>query len=241
MHKAGGGVIYAVYHSPTETAGLVGRALKELKLSFKEIRPFGGQAIPKNPPELEALILMGGPMNADETKKYPYLAEEVKLIENMVKDGKPVLGICLGSQLIAKALGSKVYANKAREVGWKPLELSMQGIMDPLFKEFPNNTKVLHWHGDTFDLPKGAVHLASTELCKNQAFSYGKSVYALQFHLEATPEMVANWVETDEAYIRGAKESPDDILEDTPVAFKELDPVARELLKSYFSALAAKG
>ena len=80
-----------------------------------------------------------------------------------VKDGKPVLGICLGSQLIAKALGSKVYPNSlGREVGWKPLELSMQGIMDQLFKEFPNNTKVLHWHGDTFDLPKGAVHLQSS-------------------------------------------------------------------------------
>lgn len=236
-------MIYALYHSPTETAGLVAHALKksvrngrDRSLQFSNL--WRGDPVPKNSPELEALILMGGPMNVDETKKYPFLAEEVKLIEKMVKDGKPVLGICLGSQLVAKALGAKVYPNKlGREVGWKPLELSMQGIMNPLFKEFPNNTKVLHWHGDTFDLPKGAVHLASTEKCQNQAFLYGDNIYALQFHLEATPEMVANWVETDEAYIRGAKESPDGILEDTPGAFKTLEPVASKLFQSFFSTL----
>ena len=213
-------MIYAIYHAPTETAGLVGDALKKLKLGFKEIRAFGGQAIPKDSPDLEALILMGGPMNVDETKKYPYLAEEVKLLEKVIKGGKPVLGICLGSQLIAKAMGAKVYPNKlGREVGWKPLELSMQGIMDPLFKEFPNNTKVLHWHGDTFDLPKGAVHMASTEKCQNQAFRYGKNVLALQFHLEVTPDMVKNWVEADEDYIGDAKENLDVILEDTAKAY----------------------
>ncbi|OGR85579.1 MAG: hypothetical protein A2901_01955 [Elusimicrobia bacterium RIFCSPLOWO2_01_FULL_54_10] len=228
-------MIYALYHAPTETAGLIGDALKKLKLNFKEVRLFGGQPLPKNSPELDALIVMGGPMNVDETKKYPFLTEEVKLIQQVIKDGKPVLGICLGSQLIAKALGSKVYPNKlGREVGWKPLELSMQGIMDPLFKEFPNNTKVLHWHGDTFDLPKGAVHLASTEKCQNQAFRYGENVYALQFHLEVTPKMVLEWLETDKAYVAGAKENPYTIEDETESAHAELKPIADKLFKSFF-------
>lgn len=231
-------MIYALYHAPSETAGLIGDVLKKLKLNFKEIRPYGGQSVPKNSPELDALILMGGPMNVDETKKYPFLAEEVKLIQKVIEDGKPVLGICLGSQLIAKALGSKVYPNPSgREVGWKPLELSMNGILDPLFKEFPNNTQVLHWHGDTFDLPKAAVHLASTEKTQNQAFRYGENVYALQFHLETTGEMIKDWIESDEAYVTDAKKNPDAILDETEASFLKLKPAANKLFASFMHFL----
>ncbi len=229
-------MIFALYHAPTETVGLIGDVLKQLKLNFKEIRLNGGQSLPKNTDEIDALIVMGGPMNVDETKKYPFLADEVKLIQKLIKEKKPVLGICLGAQLIAKALGSKVYPNKnGREVGWKPLELSMNGIMDPLFKEFPNNTKVLHWHGDTFDIPKGATHLASTEKCQNQAFRYGENVYALQFHLEATPDMVMNWLESDGEYVKGAKENPYKIEDETTETYEELKPVAVKFIKSFFS------
>ena len=231
-------MIYALHHAPAETLGLIAGVLKGLHLDVREIHPYRGQAVPSNSPEADALILMGGPMNVDETQKYPFLAKEVDLIGKMIQDEKPVLGICLGSQLIAKALGSRVYPNKSREVGWHPLELTMAGILDPLFKNFPNNTDVFHWHGDTFDLPKGAVHLASTEKCRNQAFLWGKNVYALQFHLEVTPKMVLEWVEADEAYILGAKESPDDILEKTREAHSRLQPIAKNLFKTFFHRFA---
>jgi GMP synthase-like glutamine amidotransferase len=227
-------MIGILYHAAHENAGLILSVLKNEELKFKEYHLYHNDLVPKSD-NLNALVIMGGPMNVDEIKKYPYLAKEVTLIQEMIKQKKPVLGICLGSQLIAKALGSKVYPNKTKEVGWHPIELSMNGIMDDLFKEVPNNTVVLHWHGDTFDLPKGATHLASTEKCQNQAFKYGENVYALQFHLEATPALAQTWAEMDENYVRAAHEDPDEIIEKGPEVFADLKPIATNFIKNFLS------
>lgn len=137
-------------------------------------------------PELDAvdlLIVMGGPMSVNDEAEWPWLADEKRFVRQAVESGKPVLGICLGAQLIASALGAKVYPGQHKEIGWLPI----RGIPDPVFP-FPAEAQVFHWHGETFDLPPGAVRLAESAACANQAFRIGEQVMGLQFHLETTPE-----------------------------------------------------
>lgn len=137
-----------------------------------------------DPDAIELLIIMGGPMNVNDEGQYPWLVAEKRFIRECIRAGKPVLGICLGSQLIASALGARVYRNHENEIGWFPVH----GIPapDPSVFQFPASVEVFHWHGDTFDLPQGAIHLARSEACENQAFLIGKSVIGLQFHPETT-------------------------------------------------------
>jgi GMP synthase (glutamine-hydrolysing) len=138
----------------------------------------------------EWLVIMGGPMNVDEEEKYPWLADEKRLIRQSVEAGKVVLGICLGAQLIADTLGAKIYPNKQKEIGWFSIELTPESRNSRILQGLPELLTVFHWHGDTFDIPPGAVRLAGNNVCINQAFSYGRRVLGLQFHLESTPETV---------------------------------------------------
>jgi GMP synthase (glutamine-hydrolysing) len=143
------------------------------------------------PCEYDALVIMGGPMSANDP--LPGLAAELSLIEQGLKDGIPMLGICLGSQLLAKALGTRVYRNAELEIGWAPVHLTDAGSADPLFQGIASPTTFFHWHGDTFDLPEGAEWLAYSAKCRHQAFRHGKNVYGLQFHPEVSAEMIADW------------------------------------------------
>lgn len=148
-------------------------------------------AIDADRPDL--LIVLGGPISAGDDRQYPFLADEVRLLEHRLGDGQPTLGICLGAQLMARALGARVYGTGAKEIGWAPLSLSEAGAASALRHLAPHNTPVLHWHGDTFDLPRGAVHLASTAVCENQAFLWGNRALALQFHPEVTAGGLERW------------------------------------------------
>ena len=136
--------------------------------------------------EIDLLIVMGGPMSVNDEKIHPWLVPEKKFIRQMIMSGKPVLGICLGAQLIASAMGAKVYPNSMKEIGWFPV----YGIPsdDSSVFCFPQSLEAFHWHGETFDLPVGATHIAKSDGCKNQAFQLGRSVIGLQFHLETTPQ-----------------------------------------------------
>ena len=148
-------------------------------------------------PELDGIdliIVMGGPMSVNDKDEYPWLSQEKEFIRNAINSGKSVLGICLGAQLIANAMGAKVYQNSVKEIGWFPVK-STTVDSSSLFN-FPPLTEVFHWHGETFDSPPGANIIASSEGCKNQAFQIGRSVIGLQFHLETTPESV-NEIITD--------------------------------------------
>ncbi len=140
----------------------------------------------------DILVVLGGPIAAYDTEHYPLLLNELELIATRLASGLPTLGICLGAQLMARALGARVYPMPAKEIGWAPLELSRAGGEDMLapLKDIP----VLHWHGDTFDLPTEAVHLASTAVCQNQAFSFGKHALALQFHPEIAASRFEHWL-----------------------------------------------
>lgn len=149
-------------------------------------------------PEMEHfdwLIIMGGPMGVYDESIFPWLKEEKKFIKKAVDYGKTVIGICLGSQLIAEVLGAKVYPNKKKEIGWFPVSLTQVSKQEILVQDFIDSIEVLHWHGDTFDLPKKSKHLLQTEICKNQAFLYNDRVLGLQFHLEATPESLKGMIE----------------------------------------------
>ncbi len=149
------------------------------------------------------LVIMGGPMAVYEMDHYPYLRDEARLIEQAVKANKHVLGVCLGAQMVAHALGARVYAGGKKEIGWYEVSLTPEGMKDPLMFRLAldgrNSAQVFQWHGDTFDLPSGAVGLASSELYPHQAFRFSDRVYALQFHIEVTPLIVSDWLKDEKA------------------------------------------
>jgi len=228
-------MIHALYHAPTETLGLIKTCLDKRGMDVAEHHLYEGCRVPPFTHEIEALIVMGGPMNVNETHLYSFLDTEMELIKQATLAGRPVLGICLGAQLIAKALGSRVYPNSVREVGWHPIELLSVARKDRLLSEAPQTFDVLHWHGDTFDLPAGAVHLAKSHNCVHQAFRWGPLAWGLQFHLEVTPEMAEAWVQGEESvsYIRGAGEEPGAIVEKAPAIFSTLQPIAEQIFSLF--------
>jgi GMP synthase (glutamine-hydrolysing) len=147
------------------------------------------------------LVIMGGPMAVYEMEQYPFLKDEALLIKRAVKGNKHVLGVCLGAQMVAHALGARVYAGEQKEIGWYEVVLTDEGMRDPCVSQLAyggkKSAQVFQWHGDTFDLPAGAVRLASSGLYPNQAFRYSDRVYALQFHIEVTPIIVLDWLKNE--------------------------------------------
>ena len=142
--------------------------------------------------DAELLVVLGAPIGAYEEDDYPFLADELRLLESRIAASRPVLGICLGAQLIARALGAAVYPGELKEIGWAPVELTDRGRATPL--KHLEGIPVLHWHGDTFDLPPGAQHLASTAVTRNQAFAFGAATLALQFHPEVEASGFERWL-----------------------------------------------
>ena len=141
----------------------------------------------------ELLIILGGPIGANDEQLYPFIEDELNIIETRLNCDAPTLGICLGAQLMARALGAKVYPAAVKEIGWKPLQLTAAGNESAMKHLSAEHTQVLHWHGDTFDLPKGAVHLAATDEVTHQAFAWKKRCLALQFHPEVTVHGMERW------------------------------------------------
>ena len=154
----------------------------------------------------DTLIIMGGPMSVNEADIYPYITKEEELVKDFIKKGKKILGICLGAQIMAKALGAKVYVGPEKEIGWYDIELQENGIRDPFITklathpragDFWRKFKVFHWHGETFDIPEGTVRVAKSVLYPNQAFRLGNRAYAFQFHIEVTKEMIYDWLSNE--------------------------------------------
>jgi GMP synthase (glutamine-hydrolysing) len=143
--------------------------------------------------QADLLIVLGGPIGVYETDRFPFLLKEIALLERRLAKDQPTLGICLGGQLMAKALGSRVFPGPTKEIGWGHVELTKAGQASSLSPLAETRAVVLHWHGDTFDLPDGAVRLASNAVYENQAFAYGGRAMALQFHVEVDPQRLEEW------------------------------------------------
>lgn len=180
--------------------------------------------------EADLLIVMGGPMSVNDTRQYPWLNDERRFIAETIRHGTPVLGICLGAQLIAGALGAKVYPNATKEIGWLPVTAVDNGAHD-VFR-FPDRATVFHWHGETFDLPPGAVHLARSAACEHQAFQFGRRVIGLQFHLETTPDTANLIIDNcrDELVEGPWIQSEERIRAATPSAYADINTLMDALL-----------
>ena len=181
--------IHYLQHVPFEGLVYIESWLRKNKVAVSGTRFFKKADLPKTE-EVDGLIVLGGPMSVNDIAAYPWLEQETRFIAEMIALGKPVLGICLGAQLIAKAAGAEVYKNPESEIGWFPISwfhASMQGLPELTLPEW---MQVFQWHGETFDLPDGAIHLATGRACANQAFLLKERVLGLQFHLEVTPEGV---------------------------------------------------
>ena len=192
--------IWVIQHHPVENLAGIADALEGAALAWQYVRTFEDQPVPKHMKGAGGLILMGGPQGVYEAEQYPFLKDEMRLIESALKDDRPVLGVCLGSQLLAAALGAKVYKGTRREIGWYPVRLASEAKHDRLLKDVPEQFTAFHWHGDIFDLPADSVALAASEITPIQAFRYRDRAYGFLFHLEVTEPSVRAMVRafTDE-------------------------------------------
>ena len=181
--------LHVLQHVPFEGLGHIDSWIHHRGHRLTLSRLYEGAKLP-DPEAFDRLVILGGPMNIHEEAAYPWLVEEKALIKAALAAGKSAVGICLGAQLLADGLGSRVYAGSHREIGWFPVRLTAAGQRTALTEGLPAVTTVFHWHGDTFDLPPGAVHLFASEACANQAFLLDNRILGLQFHLESTPETV---------------------------------------------------
>jgi GMP synthase-like glutamine amidotransferase len=176
--------VQVLQHVPFEGLGSIEAWLSERGAAVHATRLYQSPLLP-DLRSIDFVIAMGGPMSVNDEHEHSWLRSEKAFIKEAVRRGLPVLGVCLGAQIIASALGARVFGNAYREIGWFPVR-AMSTDAD-VFR-FPPETTVFHWHGETFELPPGAVHLASSAGCRNQAFQVGRRVIGLQFHLETTPE-----------------------------------------------------
>ena len=204
--------IQVFQHVPFEGIGSMESVFRDSGALLDYTHYFADQ----NPPPLDAfdlLLVMGGPMGVYDEVEFPWLKEEKRALKAALFAGKPVLGICLGAQLMAEVLGGKVTKNPHKEIGWFPVECLPEAASSWATEYFPERFNTFHWHGDTFSIPSGASPLFRSEGCANQGFAWGENALALQFHPEITPETAVSWVKhgTDELTPGPYVQSPEQI------------------------------
>jgi GMP synthase-like glutamine amidotransferase len=216
-------------HVPFEGLGSIEPWLESNGHTLTRTRFFESPDLP-SPETVDLLVVMGGPMSVNDEDKFPWLALEKQFVREVIESGKPVLGICLGAQIIAKAMGAKVFPNQQKEIGWFPIH-AVSSIDDAVFS-FPQAETVFHWHGETFDLPPGAIRLAKSEGCENQAFQLGKRVIGLQFHLETTPESARGIVSHCRGELVPSRyvQTEEEILSASPDRYKSINELMGSIL-----------
>jgi GMP synthase (glutamine-hydrolysing) len=213
--------IHCIQHVPFEGPGGITNWARLHKAEIAFTRVFEPHRMP-DPAAFDLLLIMGGPMSVMEEDLYPWLAEEKQLVRNSMAAGKKILGICLGAQMIASALGMKIYKIPEKEIGWYPVTFTPEARNTKLFGEFPETATVFHWHGETFDLPDKAILLGYSKACRHQGFVINDQVVGLQFHLEETAgslqditescraELVPGPFVQDESFFRSQKHLADE-------------------------------
>jgi len=231
-------------HVPYELLGTLNPLLKDQGFRIRYVN-FGRH--PDVKPEVDrydALIILGGPMTVDQVVHYPHLNVEVHAIKKAIEKGIPVLGICLGAQLIAKALGANVKKCEAKEIGWYDVAPTREGQKDSVLGEFSKSEKIFQWHGDTFEIPKGAQHLAMSKSCGNQAFKYGKNVYGFQFHLEVNKDLINRWLNLplhqEELQALRGQIDPKVIIKETEEQIENLKDLSRRTFTQFLNLLGHK-
>jgi GMP synthase (glutamine-hydrolysing) len=195
-----------IKHVDVEGPGLIEYYLRQERILYQILNLNSDIPFPK-PDDFTHLVILGGPMNVYEEDRYPFLKNEDLFIKEAIQKGKSILGICLGAQLMAKALGAKVFKAPVKEIGWSDVSLTKIGSRDPLFSNFPKTFPVFQWHEDTFEIPRAGKLIAISSPISHQAFRYGENAYGLQFHLEVTEEMIIDWMETYKEEFGNAKTS----------------------------------
>jgi GMP synthase (glutamine-hydrolysing) len=181
-------------HAASEPLGVLDPMLRRWGFRIRYANFARDPALHLDLSRYHGLVVLGGPMNVDQSAAYPHLVTEIAAIREALRLKVPVLGICLGAQLLAAALGARVRPNPVREIGWYRLQPAAPAGDDRLFRHFDGSQHVFQWHAYTFELPPGAVHLASTSSCEHQAFRFGERAYGLQFHLEADEALIQRWL-----------------------------------------------
>ena len=230
-------------HVPYEVLGKLDPMLRDSGFRIRYVN-FGRE--PDASPDVskyDAMVILGGPMNVGQTDVYPHLKTEIKCIQDAIEQEIPILGICLGAQLIAAALGAKVYSNRLKEIGWYDVTPTQEGLLDPVMKHLAGHEQIFQWHGDTFDIPHGAVHLASSPLCSNQAFRFGEKIYGLQFHLEVDRPMIERWFTIpnmlEEAKNAEKVDDPESILRQTRKNIKASTALGEKTFSAFISLVNA--
>ncbi len=230
--------VYIFRHVACEGPGYLGEFLKRHDTPYRIVAIDNGDTVPASVEAMSGLVFMGGPMSVNDT--LPWLDAELELIRQARNSGLPVLGHCLGGQLIAKALGAKVYPNLVKEIGW--YNVTRACAVSPWLNELPETFECFHWHGETFDLPPGAVHLFQSEQCRNQGFAFD-AMLALQFHVEMTAKMVREWADINRqelAYPRSGVQSYEAIISEADLRAVRLNAVAEVLYGRWLALVINK-
>ena len=232
--------LLVLQHIACEHLGLIEPVLKECGQEFWYVRPFAGEDIPKDLTGWDGVIALGGPMSANDGERVGFIADELRLLTKVLKTGMPALGICLGAQLIAKAAGAQVTAGEEKEIGWYPLRLTEEGKKDRVLTGLPESFPVFQWHGETFDVPRGAVGLAGSERYSSQAFRLGEKVYGFQFHLETTQPMIIEWLDLyreEHAQCGGTVQGRASVMAKTALLKSAAEQRARQVFGRYFASI----
>ena len=188
-------MIYIIKNIVIEGPGKLADCLRKLGKEFRIIELSEGGELPHNNSDVEAVIILGGPMNVYEEDNYPFLKDEDLFLKRAVKGQVPVLGICLGAQLLAKACGARVKKVPVKEIGWYKVNLTKEGMSESIFNGLSGWLDVFQWHGDTFEIPENGILLATSDHCTNQAFKVGQTAYGFQFHPEVTDQEITKWLD----------------------------------------------
>ena len=227
--------VVVIQNCEIESPGTIGAWLRERKIPFNVVRSFAGERIP-SPDEFGVLIVLGTPTSVTDYRKHDFLVNLFSVITQTIRREMPILGICFGGQILAHALGARVQANKAKEIGALPVKLTDTGAADPLFAGFNREFTAFQWHGDTFRIPFGADWLAQSDDCKNQAFRKGNLV-GLQFHLEADPSEVPLWCDAYAKELTEEGKTKAEVVSGYEATAKQSQALGFKLLDNYFKLI----